>query len=144
MALKVPLAGQLQLLDKMLKDTLDSGSPDGNENVILKLYRVDYTPDSTTVQSSMTEANFTGYAAKTLTRTGWNSAVTVNSKAESSYGSVAQNWTCGSTGNTVYGYWIQAATSNTCLWAEKFSVARVLAEGDVLNLTPKFSLDSES
>lgn len=129
MALKVPYAGQLNLLNKMLKDTLDSGG-NGNENYFLKLYRVDYTPDVTTVQSSMTEANFTGYAVKTLTRAGWNAAVIVNSKAEASYGSGPQSWTCGTTGNTVYGYWLQSATSNVCLWAEKFSVARVLADGD--------------
>ena len=85
--------GELELLDKMLKDALSS-----NEDYVLKLFRNDYTPDQTTASGSLTEANFTNYAATTLTRAGWNTAVTVSNKAESSYGSAAQSWTCGATG----------------------------------------------
>lgn len=139
MPLVVPNAGELELLDKMLKDALSS-----NEDYILKLFRNDYTPDQTTAAGSLTEANFTNYAAVTLTRSGWNSAVTVSNKAESSYGSAAQSWTCGTTGNTIYGYWVTGATSSAVLWAERFAVSRVLASGDVLNLTPKFTLNSEN
>jgi len=138
MALVVPNAGELELLDKMLKDALSL-----NEDYILKLFQNDYTPDQTTANGSLTEANFTNYAAVTLTRAGWNSAVTVSNKAESSYGSAAQSWTCGTTGNTIYGYWV-ANPSNVVLWAERFAVSRVLANGDVLNLTPKFTLNSEN
>jgi hypothetical protein len=57
------------------------------------------------------------------------SAVTVSNKAESSYGSSARSWTCGTTGNTIYGYWV-ANPTNTVLWAERFAVSRVLANGD--------------
>lgn len=117
--------GELELLDKMLKDALSV-----NEDYILKLFQNDYTPDQTTAPGSLTEANFTSYAAKTLTRSGWNSAVTVSNKAESSFGSAAQSWTCGTTGNTIYGYWVTGATSNAVLWAERFAVSRVLASGD--------------
>lgn len=130
--------GELELLDKMLKDALST-----NENYILKLYKNDYTPDDSTAQSSFTEATFTNYAARTLTRAGWNAAVTVSNKAETSYSSAPRSWTCGATGNTVYGYWVIGATSNTCLWAERFATSRVLASGDVLNLTPKFTLNKE-
>lgn len=77
----------------MLSDALSV-----DEAYILMLFRNDYTPDQTTVAGSLTEANFTDYAAKTLTRAGWNAAVTVSNKAESSYGSAAQSWTCGTTG----------------------------------------------
>lgn len=139
MPLVVPNAGELELLDKMLKDALSV-----DENYILKLFRNDVTPDQTFVVASMTEANFTNYAAKTLTRALWNAAVTVSSKAQSSYGTAAQSWTCSTTGNTIYGYWVEGATSNVCLWAERFTVSRVLADGDVLNLTPQFTLNSEN
>jgi hypothetical protein len=139
MPLIVPDEGELELLDKMLKDALST-----NENYILKLYRVDYTPNSTTTRTSMTEANFTGYAARTLTRANWNAAVTVSNQAESSYGTAPQSWTCGATGNTIYGYWVEGATSTKVLWAERFSTSRVLADGDVLNITPKFTLSSQN
>lgn len=125
MALVVPLQGELQLLNKLLQAALSV-----DEGYILKLYQNNVAPDSTFVPASMTESNFTGYAAKTLTRALWNNAVLVSTIAQSSYGTAAQSWTCGTTGNTVYGYWVQGATSGVCLWAEQFSVARVLANGD--------------
>ena len=139
MPLVVPDVGELRLLDYMLKLALST-----NENQILKLFQSDSTPSATSAPGSFTEANFTGYAARTLTRSSWNSAVTVSNKAESSYGSTPQSWTCGATGNTIYGYWVESGTTAKCLWAERFSTARVLASGDVLNITPKFTLSSES
>jgi len=138
MALITPNAGELELLDKMLKDALSS-----DENYILKLYQNDYTPDDNAVGGSFTEASFTNYAARTLTRANWNSATTVSSKAETSYGSGPQSWTCGASGNTVYGYYVTGSVSGTVLWAERFSTSRVLASGDVLNITPKFTLNKE-
>lgn len=77
----------------MLKDALSA-----DENYVLKLFRNDVTPDQTFVAASMTEANFTNYVAKTLTRTAWNSAAIVSSKAETSYGTAPQTWTCGASG----------------------------------------------
>ncbi|WP_339684251.1 hypothetical protein [Gimesia maris] len=138
MALVTPNLGELELLDKMLKDALTT-----DEDYILKLFHTDVTPDQNSASSSFVEATFTNYAAVTLTRTNWNAAVVNGSNAaESSYGSSAQSWTCGATGDTVYGYWVEGATSGTCLWAEAFSTARTLTDSDVLNLTPKFSLQS--
>jgi len=139
MPLVVPNSGELRMLNLMLKEALTS-----NEDQILKLYKTDVTPDQESIPGSFTEADFTGYAARTLSRATWNSSVTVSNKAESSYGSTPQSWTCGTTGNTVYGYWVEGSTSGTCLWAEKFTTARVLASGDVLNITPKFTLSSEN
>lgn len=140
MALVVPNVGEVELLDKMLKDALDT-----DENYVLKLFHTNVTPDANSTASSFVEATFTNYAAVTLTRTNWSAAVTNGSgKAESSYGSSALSWTCGATGDTIYGYWVIGATSGVCLWAEAFNTSRVLADSDVLNLTPKFSLSSEN
>lgn len=138
MALVTPNGGELELLDKMLKDALST-----DENYVLKLYKNDYTPDDNSVEASFTEADFTNYAARTLSRVSWNASVTVSNKAETSYGSGPQSWTCGASGNTVYGYYVTGATSGTVLWAERFSTSRVLADGDVLNITPKFTLNKE-
>lgn len=138
MALLTPAEGELQLLDKMLKDALST-----DENYILKLYKNDVTPGDAYVEGSFTEADFTNYAARTLARSSWNASVQVSNKAETSYGSGPQSWTCGTTGNTVYGYYVTGATSGAVLWAERFSTSRVLADGDVLNITPKFTLNKE-
>jgi hypothetical protein len=137
MPLVVSDQGELRLLDIMLKVALST-----NENQILKLYQNNYTPTSAAAPGSFTEATFTGYAARTLSRSTWNTAVTVANKAESSYGTTPQSWTCGATGNTIFGYHVEAG--GKLLWAELFSTARVLASGDVLNITPKFTLNSES
>tara|TARA_Y100000034_G_scaffold120366_1_gene163198 strand:+ start:138 stop:554 length:417 start_codon:yes stop_codon:yes gene_type:complete len=138
MALLVCRQGELQLLDKMLKDALST-----DEDYILMLFSNNYTPDEDDDDTSFTEATFTDYAARTLTRATWNAAQVNATKAESSYGTAPESWTCGATGNTIYGYWMEGATSADVLWAEKFATARVLADGDVLNITPKFTLSSE-
>lgn len=135
MALVTPNLGELQLLDKMLKKALST-----DENYFLKLYQNNYTPDANSVPGSFTEATFTNYAVMTLTRALWNSAVTVGGVAQTSYGSAPLSWTCGASGNTIYGYYVVGATSNIVLWAELFATSRVLANQDVLNLTPQFTL----
>lgn len=137
-ALIVPDEGEIQLLQKMLQVALST-----NENYILKLYQSNTTPNSATSRSSFTEANFTGYAARTLTRANWSGAVVNGSNAAVlSYGTSPQSWTCGTTGNTIYGYWVEGATSTKVLWAERFATTRTLATGDVLNLQPQFTLQS--
>jgi len=114
----------------MLKDALST-----DEDFILHLFKNNYTPVDGTTSTDFTEADFTNYTVRTLTRANWNAAVTVSGKAESSYGSSPLSWTCGATGNTVYGYWVQGATSADVCWAERFGTSRVLAEDDVLNLS---------
>jgi hypothetical protein len=121
----------------MLKDALSV-----DENYILKLFNAStITPAVGTTSGSFASATatFTGYSHKTLTRTGWNAATTSSNTAVAEY-SAASSWTCGTTTDVVYGYWIEGATSNKVLWAEKFATARTLANGDVLNITPKFTL----
>jgi hypothetical protein len=125
--------GELQLLNKMLKLALST-----DETYILKLYRTDVTPNSSTSRTSFTEANFTGYAARTLTRANWSAGVINASNAsEMSYGTTPQSWTCGTTGNTIYGYWVEGTTSTKVLWAERFSTSRVLASGDKIKACPR-------
>lgn len=138
MALVTPDEGELELLDKMLKDALSV-----DEGYTLKLYKNDYTPIQTSTGTDFTVADFTNYVDKTLTRTGWGAASTVSNKASATYGT-QQSWTCGATGNTIYGYYILGASSGKVLWAERFSSARTLASGDVLNLTPSITLNSEN
>ena len=138
MALIIPNLGEIELLTKMLKAALSV-----DENYILKLYKTNVTLSASSVAADLNaeEATFTGYAAVTLTRAGWGTPSTVGGQASSTYGTVA-SWTCGATGNTIHGYYVLGATSGTLLWAEAFSSTRIMAEGDILNLTPVFTFYS--
>ena len=138
MAIVVPDCGACELLDKLLKDALST-----DESFVLKLYSNNYTCISSSTAANFTEATFTNYSAKTLTRAGWGSAAIVDGAAKSIY-SVEQSWTCGATGQTIYGYYLIGATSGTLLWADKFSTARTLAENGVLEMTPTFGLRSDT
>lgn len=138
MALIITNNGENELLDKMLKDALSS-----DEDYTLKLFKTDVTPSATSVEGDFTEADFTNYTSKTLTRSGWGAASTVGGKASSTYGST-QSWTCGASGNTIYGYLVVGATSNVLLWAEKFSSSVSMSSGSVLDLTVVFTFNSES
>lgn len=137
---------------RLLTDLLGGGSL---ENWTLELYKTNVTPSETDVYASnpFTVADFTNYVAKTLTRSlsgstwstpasgsptgSWSAEASV---AEATYGASAQSWTCGASGNTIYGYWIRGATNSKFVCAELFGTARVLASGDVLNLTPRIGM----
>jgi len=117
----------------MLKDALSV-----DEDYTLKLFKTNVTPAESDTSASYTVADFTNYVNKTLTRSGWAGASTSTGTTSTTY--AQQSWTCGASGNTVYGYWVQGATSGEVLWAEAFATARVLASGDTLNLTPRMEL----
>lgn len=138
MPLVTPNEGELELLDKMLKDALSV-----DENYLLKLYNNDYTPVQGSTGTNFTAATFTNYATKTLVRGSWGAATTVSNKASSTY-ATAQVWTCGATGDTVYGYWVEGATSGKVFFAERFASAKTLADTDTLTITPVFTLNSEN
>ena len=135
MALVVPDEGEIELLKKLLKNTTDT------EDYLLRLYKNNYVPSGTTTATDFTEANFTNYAEKTIARSDWATPTTgVTNKAESEV--TLQSWTCGTVGNTIYGYYVIGSVSGKVLWAEKFASARVLEDSDILNVTPKFNLSS--
>ena len=138
MPLIVPNVGELELLDRLLQ----GGTYVNDGNYVLKLFKNDYTPTTVSTLGNFTEADFTSYASVTLSQTSWSSATTNGlGKAESSY--AQQSWTCGSVGNTVYGYYVQSDTSSELLWAERFGSAKVLTNGDILNLIPVITLSTE-
>ncbi len=148
MPLMVPREGDVQLLT----DLMGGGTL---ENWLLGLFHSNITPAETDTATTYTaqEATFTGYARKTLTRSvgasTWNTPVAQapsgspawSSRTQvghSQYGSTPQTWTCGATGDTVYGYFILGATSGKLICAEAFSTPRTLANGDTLSITPVF------
>lgn len=137
MALLVPNVGEVVLLTNLLA----GGSL---ENWTLKLYKTDVTPAEEDVAGDYTEADFTDYTSKTLTRAvgagNWGTPATSGGTTSSTYNSgTPQTWTAGSS-QTIYGYFIVGATSGTLIYAEKFASARALQSGDVLNVTPRIEL----
>jgi hypothetical protein len=137
MALLVPDVGEVRLLTELL----DGGT--ARENWTLKLYKTDVTPAEGDTDASYTEADFTDYVAKTLTRTvdagtTWGTPSTSDGTTSASY--AQQSWTCGATGNTVYGYFVVGASSGVLIFAEKFGTAVTLASGYQLQLTPRLEL----
>jgi len=143
-AMLIPNEGEIQLLT----DLLAGGTL---ENWTLKLYSSNTTPAETDTAATYTEATFTGYSAKTLTRTlsgsTWstpatNSTNTVNSEAadaKSSYGASAQSWSATSA-QTIYGYFIVGATSTKLIAAEKFGSSIGLVNPSTLTLQPVMQL----
>lgn len=133
MALVIPDVGEVVLLGNMLYQT--------PANLTLKLFKTNVTPAESDTHSSYTEADFTNYASKTLTasQTGgtWAAAATNAGTTTTTY--AQQSWTCGASGNTVYGYYVVNATP-VLHWAEAFASARTLASGDELRLTPLMGL----
>jgi hypothetical protein len=132
MALLAPAAGEMMLLDNALK----TASP---EALTLKLYSNNYDAVNGSTAGNFTEATISGYAAKSLTRAGWNAAVSGN-PSSSTYGT-AQVFNFTGTG-TIVGYYIVGTTSTTIYWAERLyaSTGQTFNNGDSLTITPKITL----
>lgn len=140
MAILAPDVGEVE----WLKRTLYGNA--GAENITLKLFKSNTTPAETDVAGTFTEADFTGYSSQTLTSSQsgstWAVPTTTGGVTSSTYGGgTPRTWTCGVTGNTIYGALYVGATSTVLLASDLFSTPRTLANTDVLNYTPKIALD---
>jgi hypothetical protein len=129
MAIVIPNEGEIELLRVMIKDALSVSS-----DFTLKLFQNDVTPDESFTAASFTEANFTDYTSLALARASFNDpTLNVSNEAQIDF-NAEQSWTCGSTGNVIYGYWVEK--DGVVSWMERFAAARTLANGDVLRFTP--------
>lgn len=112
------------------------------QNLVLKLFKNDVTPAESDTEATYTEANFTGYAAKTLTGSSWSSAV---AGAPSSIAFAQQTFTssAGSQNQSVYGYYLVQATSGKAVGAERFSDGPyvITNNGDAIRVTPNLTCD---
>ena len=148
MPLVVPHEGELRLMS----DMFGGGTL---ENWQLCLFNSNITPNEADTAATYTahEATFTGYSRITLTRsisgTTWNTPTSVAPSGTPSwssrtlvghtqYGTGPQVWTCGATGDTVYGYFVIGVSSGKLIFAEAFPTARTLANGDTVDVQPLF------
>ena len=138
MAIIVPNEGELELLEKMIKDALST-----DEDYNLKLFANNYTPVSTSTSTDFDEPVFTDYVTKTLTRANFGSAVTLaNGDAYIEY-DTEQVWTVGAVGDIIYGYFVEGTTSGKVLWAERLDASATVVSGDEIKITPSFTLQSK-
>lgn len=117
-------------------------------NKQLKLYRNDVTAGLTASQikalteSSFTEANFTGYAAKTLTGGSWTTT-----QGDPTTGTYAQQtFTRTATGadQTIYGYYVVRSSDGKLEWFEDFTGPIITnTNGDAIVITPTYTLDDD-
>jgi len=134
MPLLISNLGERILIDWMLRSV--GGS------MTLKLYSNDFTPLLASVVGDFTESTFTGYSARTLARSGWGAPATnAQGKGELQF-SPDLTWTAASS-QTVQGYFVVDA-SNVMIFAEKFAQSRNLVSGDILTLSARFTLASET
>lgn len=132
-----PNEGELKLLAK--------GVLGADENLLLKLFKNDYTPAAGTTAANFTEADFTGYAAKTLTPGSFSAPATVGGKAQTTY--AAQTFaSSGGSDQQVHGYWVEGATSGKVYWAQRIADSPtyflMIAGTGELTITPTYEFES--
>lgn len=110
------------------------------ENLVLKLFKNNYTPVEASIASNFTEADFTGYSALTLTGASWT--VTEGSPSNAAYAEQSFTSSAGSQSQTIYGYYLVRATSGRIAYAEVFTTPfTIVNNGDVIKITPQITLD---
>lgn len=131
MALVVPNGSEVTILENILNKVAP-------QNLVLRLYTNNLTPDETNVAADFTEAVGNGYASVALTAASW--VITPGEPTEAAYPEVVFTFT-GALGN-VYGYYVTEAVSGKLKWSERITSAPFVAaaNGDQLKIVPKITL----
>jgi len=127
MTLVAPNQGEQIALEALVGKT-------AGQNLKLILFKNDYTPVEGTTEANLTEADFTGYAAITLTAASWSYVAgdpgTLSYAAQTFVSTAAQS-------QNVYGYGLVQVTSGKLVWAERFTDGPylILHDGDDIAVT---------
>lgn len=113
-----------------------------SQNLILKLFKNDFTPVLGSVVGDLTEATFTGYSAITLTGASWTN--TPGDPVTMSYAEQTFTSSADQTAQSIYGYYLVRATGGELIIAERFTGGAVTIQnnGDAIRITPSFTVDS--
>ncbi len=132
MALVVPNGSEVTFLENILNKVAP-------QNLVLRLYTNNLTPDETNVAADFTEAAGNGYASVALTAASWT--ITPGAPTGAAYPEVTFTFT-GALGN-VYGYYITEVASGKLKWSERFpsAPAVVASNGDVIKVTLGLTLE---
>lgn len=110
------------------------------ENLVLRLFKTSVTPAETDTAVTYTEADFTGYAAATLTGASWT--ITEGAPSDAAYAQQSFTSSADQTAQTIYGAYMTRATSGRLAFAEDFTAGRVVENnGDIVKVTPTITLD---
>lgn len=109
------------------------------QTLILKLYKNNHTPAAGDDESDYTEADFTGYSAKTLTGASWG--LTPGAPSLISYAAQQFTSSADQTLQTLYGWYLVQATSGKAIAAGLFDVAlEIDTNGQTFLVAPSFTL----
>lgn len=110
-------------------------------NTSLRLFKSNTTPAEGDTWATYTEADFTGYAAVTLTGGSWS--ITTADPASAAYAQQTFTSTAGSQNQNVYGYAVLLSSDSTLLWAERFTDGpyNIANNGDNIKVTPTITAD---
>jgi hypothetical protein len=108
-------------------------------NLILKLFKSNTTPSETTVVGDLTEADFTGYSAITLTGASWSISGTTPTQA--AYAEQTFTSSADQSVQNVYGYYLVRATDGDLVAAERFTSGPYAISnlGDNIKVTPQIT-----
>lgn len=108
------------------------------EEVVIRLFKNNFTPNPDQVLGDLEEADFTGYAASSAVT--WGTVFTNSDGFAEVIGSTKQFTATGSAvTNVVYGYYATNAAGDTLYWAERFSTPREMDEGaDAIPIVPRY------
>lgn len=129
MSEELALTGKVIALRYLLGDLATT------EELRVKLYKNDVTPDEDSVTGDFTEATFTGYASILLDDWTRTDASAVHSMLEFIC-------TADQTAENIYGYYIVRTTSNELIAAKRFTGApySISLNGDAVAVTPTIEL----
>ena len=135
MTLLVPNVGEGNILGRAL------GKEAQEASLTLKLFKSNTTPAETDTAATYTEADFTGYAAATLSNAGWT--VTEGAPSDATHSQQTFTSSADQTSQDVYGYFVIGATSTEIYWAERFTDGpyAIANDGDNIKVTPVITLD---
>ena len=111
---------------------------DAPENISMRLYANDITPNDGSTTASFIEVIEGGYAVRSLSPNGWT--IVSGTPSQASYAELTWSFT-GPVGN-VYGYYVTRDTGGEVLWAERFTTGpfNVKTAGDEIKVLPRLTL----
>lgn len=132
MTLVLPNQGEQITLEAMVGKT-------AGQNLVLRLFKSNTTPDESTTEATVTEADFTGYSAITLTAASWS--YTAGDPGTIAYAQQTFTSSAGSQSQAVYGYYLTQVTSGKLVWAERFTDGpyTIVNNGDTIKVTLNFT-----
>ena len=128
MALRLPNQGEQITLEALVNKTAP-------QDLDLKLFKNDVAHAEALIETGLTEADFTGYAAIQLTAASW--VYTGGDPGQVAYPQQTFTSSADQAAQTIYGYYLVQRTSGKLVYYEKFGTAAVIANnGDNIKVTP--------